>query len=543
MMEPWSRAVPLVLLALPACVSAALCSTLPPVGRAIELASSADQLLAAANRIDPPGPPFAKPHLSQDVHQLKRQQTASNALTRLGKLLIGSGTKCERHSAMRDERLPHLVSCAAEPSCARADGDDAALDEQSARAVARSLESLATLCAADAADCAGADRQSLWPLHAGALKLASRAEALSDALRLPEAVSCRWAARRLLGTSLPTPKLDELSSRYPFDMYPGVVALPLPAAAPSVDDMSSISLPSSSSSMPMPSMAALMPQLSVEALRDGIPFAQAELLTADGRRVRERRQTAWLAEEGIGALAYSGKLMNPSPMEACDAVRRLRDALEADLGERFDCALCNLYAEGGKAACAWHRDPEHGDEIDGAKWARPTYVVSAGETRRFAFRPYRGDKTAAGATGAGDGGEDDRHVVALFAGDVIAMDGECNEDYEHSVLSGQGRENEAARVSIVFKRALVSRDGKRGHTLEGQGRRARARAARGGGEAEVNLSARDRDLGSRGGGRGAKAGRGGLRAKKGVPGGRGGAGRGGRARRSTARPKTDLRRR
>ena len=127
--------------------------------------------------------------------------------------------------------------------------------------------------------------------------------------------------------------------------------------------------------------------------------------------------------------------------------------------------------------------------------------------------------------------------------DVIAMDGECNEDYEHSVLSGQGRENEAARVSIVFKRALVSRDGKRGHTLEGQGRRARARAARGGGEAEVNLSARDRDLGSRGGGRGAKAGRGGLRAKKGVPGGRGGGGRGGRARRSTARPKTDLRRR
>ena len=61
----------------------------------------------------------------------------------------------------------------------------------------------------------------------------------------------------------------------------------------------------------------------------------------------------------------------------------LRDGLEADLGERFDCALANLYVAGGSAACAWHRDPEHGDSIDGAKWARPTFVVSAGETRRF----------------------------------------------------------------------------------------------------------------------------------------------------------------
>ena len=36
-----------------------------------------------------------------------------------------------------------------------------------------------------------------------------------------------------------------------------------------------------------------------------------ELMTADGKKVQERRHTAWLAEGGIGALAYSGKLMAP----------------------------------------------------------------------------------------------------------------------------------------------------------------------------------------------------------------------------------------
>ena len=164
----------------------------------------------------------------------------------------------------------------------------------------------------------------------------------------------------------------------------------------------------------------------------------------------------------------------------------LRDALEVDTGERFDCALANLYVRGGAAACAWHRDPEHGDAFDGAKWARATYVVSIGEPRRFAFRPYRsgGDAAAGGNVGGVDAAavrawlaEGGRHVVTpLFTGDVMMMHGACNEDYEHSVLPGQGAANEEARISLVFKRAHVGRDGRRGHSLEGQGRRSRARA-------------------------------------------------------------------
>ena len=468
--------------------SAALCDI--PVGTAIERAPTAAALLTAAARI----PTGSSGHLSQDVHQLKRQQLASNALGRLSKLLIGSGAREERYEALRDERLSFLLQAAAEPSCARADGIEPKLDEQSARSVSRSLEALATLCAADVADNQFQSSDDLAPLLDGAVALANRAESLAPSLTLSEAASSRWASKRLLGNYVDTTALDTIAASLPFDFYPGSIALPLPERlGGSTSGTMSI----------LPSMADLLRALDVDALRAGVPFEQAALLTADGRTVRERRHTAWLAEEGIGALAYSGKLMNPSPLDACEAVRALRDGLHKDCGERFDCALANLYVEGGQAACAWHRDPEHGDEIDlRAKWARPTYVVSAGETRRFAFRPYRqpGEPPAA---------EDERHAIALFSGDVIAMDGDCNDLFEHCVLPGQGDKNEGARVSLVFKRALVGRDGKRGHTLEGQGRRARARA-RQGSEEEKEERARRLKRGlarGRGGGRGAGRGR------------------------------------
>ena len=69
-----------------------------------------------------------------------------------------------------------------------------------------------------------------------------------------------------------------------------------------------------------------------------------------------------------------------------------------------------------------------------------------------------------------------RHVFPLFAGDVVAMRGACQDEFEHAVLPGVGELNAGPRVSLVFKRALVAADGRRGHGLQGEGRRARARA-------------------------------------------------------------------
>ena len=48
----------------------------------------------------------------------------------------------------------------------------------------------------------------------------------------------------------------------------------------------------------------------------------------------------------------------------------------------------------------------------------------------------------------------------------------------NQVLPGVGELNAGPRVSLVFKRALVAADGRRGHGLQGEGRRARARARR-----------------------------------------------------------------
>jgi hypothetical protein len=76
-------------------------------------------------------------------------------------------------------------------------------------------------------------------------------------------------------------------------------------------------------------------------------------------------------------------------MGTCTLVSALRDALDADLHEHFDCALANLYVSGGAAACAWHRDPEHGDEFDGAKWARPTYAQSRPRLMPHQPMPYQ----------------------------------------------------------------------------------------------------------------------------------------------------------
>ena len=167
----------------------------------------------------------------------------------------------------------------------------------------------------------------------------------------------------------------------------------------------------------------------------------------------ERRETCWMAEDGIGGgLAYSGKVMSPAPFTP--TVRKLRDAIEASTGERFDCALLNLYP-GGDVACKRHRDPDLG-----LLWARDSIIVSVGETRRFAFRELGKN-------------EDEAHWFRLRSGDCVWMFANCNDDWEHCVMRAEGAagENDGPRASVVFKRALTgrggaerARDGRRGKT-------------------------------------------------------------------------------
>ena len=115
-------------------------------------------------------------------------------------------------------------------------------------------------------------------------------------------------------------------------------------------------------------------------------------------------------------------------------------------------------------------------------WHRVTAVVSCGQVRVFAFRPIpeisvwndwdiiyqnakqqKDDTTCAPAT------------LSLFPGDVVLMTRDCNDCFHHAVYSSQSSLSnhlDSSRVSLVFKRA-IDRNGKRGHGLEGEGRRSR----------------------------------------------------------------------
>ena len=447
-----------------ALVTACASSSPPAVGALIEQACTAADVLSAAELIHAPGPPFAPAHLAQHSHQKKRQSHAANALGRLARLLVGSGSGAARHRALEDPRLFHLASCAAAPSSAAADADDAPF---ATRVCVDSLGALASLCGEDAAERAlragaassAAAAARLAPLRASVSQLAQRAAALADGMTEAEAAAAAYACERLLGAAP-----DALSRRVaelPWRVVPGRVALPAEScdAAEEEEEVEACTPWEEAEA----AVGELAGRLDVEELRREVPFEQSVLMTADGKSVKERRHTAWLADEGIGALAYSGKLMAPASLAGSPSVAALRDALERQSGERFDCVLCNYYPN-GEAACKWHTDPEHG-----TKWARPTSVVSVGETRRFAFRPMKG------VGGGGGGGASDRHVFDLFSGDVVAMRDNCNDDFEHAVLPAQGDQNRAPRISLVFKRALAGPDGRRGHGLQGQGRRARRR--------------------------------------------------------------------
>lgn len=213
---------------------------------------------------------------------------------------------------------------------------------------------------------------------------------------------------------------------------------------------------------------------SLDTLLHAIPFSNDRIITRHGTAVQERRGTAWLvqSESGIGALAYSGKLMTPKPMpELVEQVMHRVEEKIGVLGTSFDCALCNHYAD-ATAACKFHTDPEHGSH-----WDRTTVVVAAGSDRKFAFKPIPSITTwqewddTAPSTLQQEEASNTAAVTHLFAGDLVVMTDTCNDDFYHAVHAGR---NNDPRISLVFKRA-IERGGTKGHGLAGQGRRRRRR--------------------------------------------------------------------
>jgi alkylated DNA repair dioxygenase AlkB len=108
------------------------------------------------------------------------------------------------------------------------------------------------------------------------------------------------------------------------------------------------------------------------------------------------------------------------------SLSRLRSSVEDALGEKFNSAYLNFYPT-GNAHTGPHRDPK---TAPGSAIAS----VSLGWPRAFVMRHRVTRK---------------RLVWDLGAGDLFAMGGSCQRDWEHSVPK---RARAEARLSVTFRR-------------------------------------------------------------------------------------------
>ena len=456
------------------------------VGQQIQQSTDVNDLLAAASALWVPTDDDLPPHYCQEVHHEKRQRWAGQLLGKMGQIIPAS---CDA-ALWTDERLCRAIEAAATPFGGR-DVDRAKVE---GRAISEALVGLASTVGRTS-PAFPFDFDEGKGTIAGVSRLISRAESIANDFELKDAVEVRWAARtlmaRLPGLSTneafrssdqdrsPIPELDARVSHLPFDIFPLGVDWPSVCNGEYADQSQLVS-----------------------TLRDAIPFNFDTIVTRTGSEVIERRGTAWVADEGIGALAYSGKLMKPQvlPDIVSSAMRATeRVVLDHEYGEEtsfFDCALCNHYPD-AEAACKFHTDPEHG-----SMWDRLTCVISAGDDRRFAFRPIS-DISSWGDwdtidTVAENNNDNAPAVFHMFAGDIVKMNGRCNDDFWHAVYADDvaTRSNGEGRISLVFKRA-IDRNGKRGHGLSGEGRRSKRRRNQ---SATTNTSSANR-LGVRNGGK------------------------------------------
>ncbi|KAL7466319.1 hypothetical protein ACHAXS_006621 [Conticribra weissflogii] len=497
---------------------------------------------------------------TQAIHHEKRRRWGSQLLEGLGQaalslwenddslelenegnqFLVGRIINCDSLiNLWADERLVRAVLSVSIPF----EGEDAVeRAEKEGVWIASALKGLHVLsgCIAPLAPSSTdfSETQAWLNLHRGVATLIQSADLLlsDQKVSMKDAVETRWAIRGLvkrlqMANSLETlqlkdhnyeakdtllfttPNLNSRASNLPFDILHHF----LPWQINSSDNGNYLGYHTRN----------LLPDL-----LQTIPFHFDTLTTRTGNSVIERRGTAWLAEEGIGALAYSGKLMPPvavpdnvrgamrtveqrcasqiagegnkhtqyvetpiiseqnSQLGSISAVFVWEDYTSSNLAydelgqfltadptlDFFDCSLCNHYPT-GDSACKFHTDPEHGSH-----WHRTTAVVSCGSSRKFAFRPIpdistwnEWDNSRTDQKQQKDDSDCAPAALQLFPGDVVLMTGKCNDVFHHAVYASPFDGSGSSRVSLVFKRALDRGGGKRGHSLAGEGRRARRR--------------------------------------------------------------------
>jgi alkylated DNA repair dioxygenase AlkB len=162
-----------------------------------------------------------------------------------------------------------------------------------------------------------------------------------------------------------------------------------------------------------------------ELLKSEINWKQ-EGMKMYGKEVLFPRLTAWYAEGGK-TYKYSG-LIN-IPEEFTPSLLKIKEALELEIGKKFNSALLNYYRN-GQDSMGWHADdePDLGREpVIGS--------VSLGARRRFDFRKKSDHRS--------------KFSVVLDSGDVIIMRGITQNLWEHQIPK-QPKVHEA-RINLTFR--------------------------------------------------------------------------------------------
>ena len=383
-------------------------TTIGTIGARIQLATTADELFQVAADMWLPTDDNVPWHLqTQWIHHDKRQRWASQWLEKISSvMMMETMTLIEvEHPFLHRKEFHRAIFAVAIPfSQSKSEGSPTTTSfmvdrpDKEGRYLLQALLSIYVLLR----------RQSLMTtkqhvddssffnstVNEGIHLLLQRMIPMVHRLSLPQVITLRWIIKGLSPqfgnmalSDIHLTALDERVQRVPFDVYPcaipwhDIYATSLVSSSSSSSSSSPTTL-SSHGQNPKPIM--IPPHTIVTWLCQQIPFQKEIIVTRMGNAVTERRGTAWVASEGIGALAYSGKLMTPHPLPT--VVERVMRHVESYISSIpqtsfFDCALCNHYPA-MEAACKFHTDPDHG-----TLWDRTTIVVSAGIDRIFAFKP------------------------------------------------------------------------------------------------------------------------------------------------------------
>ncbi len=162
-----------------------------------------------------------------------------------------------------------------------------------------------------------------------------------------------------------------------------------------------------------------------QCLRSGIGWREESLLIF-GRHVTVPRLCAWYGDRGVTyRFSHTSHRANAWP----PAVAKLRDALHARLGIRFNFVLANLYRDGNDAM-GWHAD----DERELGEF--PCIAsLSFGASRRFCLRDR--------------GPECRRTEVVLESGSLLLMWGTSQRDWQHSIP--RTRATVGPRINLTFR--------------------------------------------------------------------------------------------